>query len=55
MFIPTTTNVAPIRLEGWVYIPLGLSGSSNPFLNFPVPVLDELFSGVISSVDYDYY
>ena len=54
MFIPTSTPVAPIRLEGWVYVPQGLSGSSNPFLNFPVPVLDELFSGVISSVDYDY-
>ena len=54
MFIPTTTNVAPIRLEGWVYVPQGLSGSTNPFLNFPVPVLDELFSGVISSVSYDY-
>ena len=54
MFIPTTTNVAPIRREGWVYIPQGLSGSASPFLNFPVPVLDELFSGVISSVNYDY-
>jgi len=54
MFIPMTTNVAPIKLEGWAYVPIGLSGNASPMLNFPVPAFDEMFSGVISSVDYDY-
>ena len=48
MEIPTTTNVTPIRAAGYVYSPMQ-DVFNNPFIGF-----DEVFSGVISNLSYDY-